>query len=148
MAFQCGYTAFYISVCCAHFSSTYTIYLFVGWWTILFLLFWFLWVCGHLCTSFFFCVCVCVQVLCMCVFVKLLQSCPTLCDPMDCSLSDPLSMWFSRQEYWSWLPWPPLGDLPKPGIEPLSLTLAVMAGILFTTSTTGEAPQVLYTHMF
>ena len=101
-----------------------------------------------ICVQVFFFVCVCVQVLCMCVFVKLLQSCPTLCDPMDCSLSDPLSMGFSRQEYWSWLPWPPLGDLPKPGIEPLSLTLAVMAGGLFTTSTTGEAPQVLYTHMF
>ena len=54
----------------------------------------------------FVCVCVCVrvQVLCMCVFVKLLQSCPTLCDPMDGSLSAPLSMGFSRQEYWSWLP--------------------------------------------
>ena len=30
----------------------------------------------------------------------------------------PLSMEFSRQEYWSGLPWPPPGDLPDPGIEP------------------------------
>ena len=37
---------------------------------------------------------------------KLLQSCPTLCDPMDCS---PLSMGFFRQEYWSGLPCPPPG---------------------------------------
>ena len=29
------------------------------------------------------------------------QSCPTLRDPMDCSLQDPLSMGFSRQEHWS-----------------------------------------------
>ena len=89
-----------------------------------------------------------VQVLCMCAFVKLLQSCPTLCDPLDCSLSAPLSMGFSRQESWSWLPWPPPGDLPKPGTEPISSTPAVMAGGLFTTGTTWEAPQVLYTHMF
>ena len=32
-------------------------------------------------------------------------------------------MGFSRQEYWSGLPCPPLGDLPNPGIEPGSLTL-------------------------
>ena len=35
----------------------------------------------------------------------------------------PLSMGFSRQEYWSGLSCPPLGDLPKPGIEPRSPTL-------------------------
>ena len=42
----------------------------------------------------------------MCVHAKSLQSCLTLCDPMDCSPpgSSPLSMGFSRQEYWSGLP--------------------------------------------
>ena len=35
----------------------------------------------------------------------------------------PLSMGFSRQEYWSGLPCPPPGDLPDPGIEPMSLSL-------------------------
>ena len=35
----------------------------------------------------------------------------------------PLSMGFSRQEYWSGLPYPPPGDLPDPGIEPRSFTL-------------------------
>ena len=34
------------------------------------------------------------------------QLCPTLCDPMDCSLPAPPSMGFSRQEYWSGLPLP------------------------------------------
>ena len=34
-------------------------------------------------------------------------------------------MGFSRQEYWSWLPCPPPGDLPNPGIEPRSLALQV-----------------------
>ena len=33
-----------------------------------------------------------------------LQSCPTLSDPMDCSLQAPLSVGFSRQEYWSGVP--------------------------------------------
>ena len=49
---------------------------------------------------------------------EVIQSCPTLCDPMDCSL--PGSMGFSRQEYWSGLPFPPPGDFPDPGIEPWS----------------------------
>ena len=49
------------------------------------------------------------------------QSCPTLCDPMDCSL--PGSMGFSRQEYSSGLPFPSPGDLPHPGIEPRSPVL-------------------------
>ena len=37
----------------------------------------------------------------------------------------PLSMVFSRQEYWSGFPYPPLGDLPNPGIEPRSPILQV-----------------------
>ena len=48
---------------------------------------------------------------------KLLQSCPTLCVPMDCSRQIPLSVGFSRQEYWSLLPCTPPGDLPNPGIS-------------------------------
>ena len=35
----------------------------------------------------------------------------------------PLSMGFSRQQYWSGLPFPPPGDLPDPGIEPVSPVL-------------------------
>ena len=52
------------------------------------------------------------------------QSCLTLCDPMDSSLHQASpSMGFSRQEYWSGLPFPSPGNLPNPGIEPRSLTL-------------------------
>ena len=51
------------------------------------------------------------------------QLCPTLCDPTDCSRQAPLSMEFSREEYWSALPFPPPGDLPDPGIEPSSPVL-------------------------
>ena len=53
----------------------------------------------------------------------------------------PLSMGFSRQEYWSGLPCPSPGDLPDPGIEPVSLTSPALAlvGRFYTTSTTWEA---------
>ena len=56
------------------------------------------------------------------VKVLLAQSCPTLCDPMDCS-QGPLSMGFTRQEYWSVLPFPSPGDLPDTGIKPGSPAL-------------------------
>ena len=50
----------------------------------------------------------------------------------------PLSIGFSRQEYWSGLPCPPPGDLPNSGIEPVSLMTPALAGRFFTTSTTWE----------
>ena len=43
--------------------------------------------------------------------------------PWTIACQAPLSMGFSRQEYWSGLPCPPLGDLPDPGIEPVTLCL-------------------------
>ena len=46
---------------------------------------------------------------------------------------------FSRQEYWSGLPFPSPGDLPDPGIKPASLTSLVLAGGFFTTSAIGKA---------
>ena len=59
----------------------------------------------------------------LCVLVT--QSCPTLCDPMDWSplsmkpsVQAPLSMKFSRQEYWSGEPFPSPGNLPDAGIKP------------------------------
>ena len=58
---------------------------------------------------------------------------------MDCSLQAPLSMGFSRQEYWNGLQCPPPGDLPDPGIEPMSFTSPVLASGFLTTSTTWEA---------
>ena len=45
-------------------------------------------------------------------------------------------MWFSRQAYWGGLPFPPLGDLPSPGIEPVSLMSPALASKSFTTSST------------
>ena len=53
------------------------------------------------------------------------QSCQTLCAPMGCGVAcqAPLSMGFSKQEYWSGLPFPSPGDLPGPGIKPGSHTV-------------------------
>ena len=60
--------------------------------------------------------------------------------PWTAAHQAPLSMGFSRQEYWSGLPCPPLGDLPDPGIKPTSLVSPALAGGFFTTSATWEAP--------
>ena len=50
----------------------------------------------------------------------------------------PLSMGFSRQEYWSGLPCPPSGNLPDLGMEPTSLKSPALEGRFFSTSTTWE----------
>ena len=52
------------------------------------------------------------------------QSCPTLCDPMDCSPPASSAMGIFHAKYWSGLPCPP-GDLPNPGIKPGSPALQV-----------------------
>ena len=51
----------------------------------------------------------------------------------------PLSLGFSRQEYWSGVLCPPPGDLPDPGIKPISVTSPALARGFFTTSATWEA---------
>ena len=67
------------------------------------------------------------------------HACLILCDPMASSLPGPLSMEFSRQEYWSGLPSPP-GDLPDTGIGPTSPVSPALAGGFFTTVPPGK-PQ-------
>ena len=82
---------------------------------------------------------------CMCVL-----SCFShvrLCNPMDYSLPAPLSMGFSRLEYWSGLPCPPPGDLPNPGIKLVTLKSSALAGRFFITSATWEAPQKYALHL-
>ena len=54
-------------------------------------------------------------------------------------------MGFFRQEYWNGLPFPPAGDLPDPGIEPVSLTSPALAGGFLTTRATWEAPYTIGT---
>ena len=68
----------------------------------------------------------------------------TPCDPWTAACQTPLSLEFSRQEYWSGLPCPPPpGSLPSPGIEPVSLTssaslrFSALAGRVLTTGAPG-----------
>ena len=76
---------------------------------------------------------------------KLLQSCLTL---WTVARQVPLSMGFSRQEYWNGLLCPSAGDLPDPGIEPVSLMSPSLAGRFFTTSATWEAPPNHFVKLF
>ena len=55
------------------------------------------------------------------------------------AIQAPLSMGFSRQEFWSGLPCPPPEDRPDPGTEPTSLMSPSLAGGFFTTSDTWKA---------
>ena len=71
--------------------------------------------------------------LCVCSACSAAKLCPILCDPTDCINSQaPLSLGFPRQEYWSGQPFPSLGDLPDPGIEPTSPASPARAGWFFT----------------
>ena len=58
--------------------------------------------------------------------------------PWTSARQAPLSMEFSRQEYWSGLPFPTPGDLPHPGIEPTPLASSALAGRFFTTEPPGK----------
>ena len=64
---------------------------------------------------------------CVCVLLNRVQLFAT---PWTAACQAPLSMGFPKEEYWSGLPFPPPGDLPNSGIEPLSPALA---GRFFTT---------------
>ena len=82
---------------------------------------------------------------CCCLVNK---SCPALLRfhslyslPGSSLLSPLLSPGFPRQEYWNGLLFPPLGDLPNPGIEPLGLWHFCIAGGSFTTESPGKLLQ-------
>ena len=66
----------------------------------------------------------------------------TFVTPWTVTCQAPLSVGFSRQEYWSGLPCPPPGDLPNPGTETMSHMSAALAGGFLTTGATWEAPVV------
>ena len=64
----------------------------------------------------------------VCVYlVKSLSRVQLLATPWTITYQAPMTMEFSRQEYWSGLPFPSPGDLPNPGIEHRSLALQVDA---------------------
>ena len=81
-----------------------------------------------------------INLLISCVHAQSLQLCLTL---WTVAHKAPLSMGFSRQEYWSGLPCPPPGDLPNLRIKPPSLMSSALASGFFTTCcTTWEAPMI------
>jgi len=74
---------------------------------------------------------------------KSFQLCTTLCDPMDYSLPGSSVRGILQARILEWVACPPPGDLPDPGLEPVSLPSPVLVDVFFTTSTTWEAPQIL-----
>ena len=89
-----------------------------------------LWTKIHCC-----CCCCC----CCCCYCWRFSRVRLYVNPGTVALQAPLSLRFSRQEYWSRLPCPPPGALPNPGIKPTSLMSPALAGGFFTTSNTWEA---------
>ena len=72
-----------------------------------------------------------------CVY-SVAKSCPTVWEPMTLAGQAPLSMGYSREEYWSGLPFPSPGDLTDPGVETRSLASHAMASSFFTTEPDGK----------
>ena len=66
---------------------------------------------------------------------------PALCEFWTVARQAPLSMRFSRQGYWSVLPFPSPGDLPDPGTEPVPLASSALSAGCITTSAIGRSPK-------
>ena len=77
-------------------------------------------------------ICVCV---CVCVRMHAVSHVQLFASPCTVAQQAPLSLEFSRQEYWSWLPFPSPGDLPHPQMEARS---SALANGLFTTEPPGK----------
>ena len=79
----------------------------------------------------------------------MLSHCVQLCaTPWTIVRQAPLAMEFSRQEYWSGLPFPPPGDLPDPGVELMSLASPALAGRFFTTESPGSSKCASTVHSY
>ena len=74
-----------------------------------------------------------------CFHAKSLQSCLPLWNPITCGPPGSSVHGILQARILEWLPCPPPGDLPNPGIKPLSLLSPVLTGGFFTTSNTREA---------
>ena len=70
--------------------------------------------------------------------VQSLGSVQLFLTPWTVAPQAPLSVEFSRQEYWTRLPFPTPGDFPHPGIKPVSLASPALAGVFFTTVLPGK----------
>ena len=65
------------------------------------------------------------------------QSCPTLCDPMDCNPPGSSVCWILQARILEWIAFPTPGDLTDPGIEPAMSP--ALAGGFFTTEPPGKS---------
>ena len=88
---------------------------------------------------------------CICSYESV--SCSVKADsvtPWTVARQAPLSMVFSRKNYWSGLPFPSLGDLPNPGMETVSTALAVRVLIFWATRETLDiySTSILYLHLY
>ena len=81
------------------------------------------------------CVCVCV---CACVCERALSHVWEFATLLTVACQAPMCIGFSRQGYWSELPFPLPGDRPDTGIKPLSLTSPALAGGFITTAAPGK----------
>ena len=84
--------------------------------------------------------------LCNCTVACMLSHVLLSATPWTVASQAPLSMEFSRQEYWSGLPFPTPGD-SDPGIEPSSLASPALIGGFFTVCNPGS-PSVIYIFLF
>ena len=73
-----------------------------------------------------------------CTHAKSLQSCPTLCNAMDCNPPGSSVHGILQARMLEWVAMPSSRGLPNPGIKPTSLTSPALAGRFFTTSTPGK----------
>ena len=80
-----------------------------------------------------------------CVHAQLFQSCPTLCEPVDCSPPGFSLHGIPRQEYWSGLPFPSPGDILNPDMEPMSAAFGEQ--ILYHRWAVRKAQNILYKHL-
>ena len=97
------------------------------------------------------CCCCCYHLIllwCACMHATLLQSCPTLCNSMDCRLPGSPVHGILQARILEQVAVPSSGDLPNPGIKPMSLTSPALAERFFTTSVTWEALLLWYYYIF
>ena len=80
---------------------------------------------------------------CLALVVQSLSDVRLFVTPWTVVCQAPLSMGFSRQGYWSRLPFPPPGDLSSPGIESASPVSPVLANRCFTTELPGNPVNIL-----
>ena len=73
--------------------------------------------------------------------LKSLQLCPTLCDPMDCSLPGSSVQGILQARTLGWVAIPPPGDPPDPGIKPVPHMSPALAGWFFTPTPPGKSKR-------